>query len=1113
MKRLITIITLLLSVAAFAQTTNFSLTPISLTTDFRRPGCGGTLWNEQDAPFGTMHIPTSGAPVAPMDAYHRFAMTEFFGNASASDSTIIFTRFDNFMNMAIDNRQGVRFRVMGLCNNCGRPQSGDNFNGQVQYGAGRPSDEWNVIPWFLHNLQQAEPNAANRDWFSTRGDQKQWIANTNSPQFQRWVRKLSQAIANHINSTSHGGVSYADALRIYDIGYYGCYSEQHSNCICDQINDGTIPVGARHTDAGLMEIIDAQTDYFGGNPSRNWKIVIPFNAFDAMWLSHTFNTVAYGNFLLNHPDSIGWIDDHIGADESYDHDYLELNNRINNAKLMNRWRHSPIGGEPVEWGSPSGRAGVPDYVQRYHMSWFGNGNLNGVFTNSNTTEANNFRLASRIAGYRLRPTGGSANVGASLAITLNWLNEGNAPCYENWTVQYLIKNGAGTTVSTLTSNFTIRYFPPSSAATPHTQAFGIPAVPAGTYGLYVKVIDPTGYRDEMPLAITPQQGDGSYFLGNISLSGGGGNTPPIANAGPNQSITGTSASLNGSSSTDPDGTITTYAWTQVGNTPNTATIVSASSANTSVTGLVPGVYTFNLQVTDNGGAINSDQVQITVGGNQAPVANAGPNQQITSPTSSVTVDGSGSTDDVAVTAYAWTQVGGPIIATIASPSSASSNITGLTTAGVYTFRLTVTDGSGLTSFDDMSVTVNSGNNPPIANAGANQTLTLPVVNFSTILIDGSLSSDPGGAISTYLWTQVGGPTVTITAPTNVSTYINDVTVATNYIFRLTVTDDAGLTNSDDIQITVLPAANGNPVANAGPNQTIQLPTSSVTLNSSGSTDDVAITSRLWTKASGPASFTIVSPTSTSTNVTGLVAGVYVFRITVNDGDGNSDFDEVTITVQAETNAAPIAVAGNNQSITLPTSSASVDGSGSSDDVGVTVYLWTKISGPAGGTISTPNSATTNITSLQAGVYTFRLRVEDAAGLFDTDDLTIQVNSAGNASPVAIISGGAQTIQLPTNSVSLDGSGSTDDVAVTAYLWTQVSGPATATIATPTASTTNMDNLVAGIYTFQLQVSDVEGLTDIDEVQVTVLAADPPDPPIIGGRPAFRTRIKFLPRIP
>lgn len=1069
---------------------------------------GAHLWINRDAPYGTIDLPYNTTRPARseqmMDGYYRFSWTHFF-SGTGSDSTINWSFFRARMGEFTAKRMGIKFRIMANGKNIGNPPS-DNFNNLQQYGGG-----WSNVPEFLHNLQQSEPVAANRDYFSTfGGGYGSWIPNTNSPQFLRWVRKFSQQLRNYIDTAVINGQPLRFAIRIYDIGFYGCFSEQHSACLCNQISDGNIPVGARHTAAGLIALVDAQLDGMGGNP--NWKYVIPFNAYDAMWLSHTFNPVAYGQYLLDHPDSIGWVNDHLGAVEGYDDDYLDLNNRMGgnyNAKLMNRWKYSPLGGEPVGWGSPADRSGITQYVTHYHLSGFGNGNLDHIAANGQDddgwpTEANNIRTASRLAGYRLRITGGSANVGASLSISLNWLNEGNAPVYFPWTVQYLLKNG-NTVVSTLTSNFNPRYFQPAGSPSTSTQAFAIPAIPTGTYGLYVIVKDPNNYRNPMFLANTPRQTDGSYFLANLTI-GGGTNQNPVADAGNNQSITTSTATLTGSG-TDADGTIASYAWTQMPGGPNTATIVSPNSATTNLTGLIGGSYVFNLLVTDNQGAVSGDNVTITVNLNTPPVSNAGPNQTITLPTSSVTMAGSG-TDNIGISSYLWSKVGGPNTFTITTPSSATTTITGLTTAGTYTFRLTVTDGSGLTNADDMTVTVSSGNQPPVANAGANQTYTLPIPG-GTILLDGTLSTDDAPGF-TYLWTQVGGPqTATIMAPTNSGTIINGITVQGPYIFRLTVTDVGGLTNSDDIQLTINPTPPVAPVANAGPNQNITLPTSSVTLTSAASTDNIGITSRTWSLVSGPAGSTITTPNGTTTTVTGLVAGVYQFRVTVFDAGGLSDADEVDITVNPAPNNAPVANAGGNQAITLPTSSTSVDGSASTDPGGaITAYLWTKVSGPTGGTIATPTNVSTNITSLQVGTYVFRLRVQDAFGLFDTDDLTITVNAAPNNAPVSD-AGANQTITLPTSSVSLSGAGSSDDVAVTGYLWTQISGPATATISAATSSSTNMTNLVAGVYFFQLQVTD-GFLTDTDDVMITVNPAVVV-PPVIGGRSGFRTNRKFLPR--
>lgn len=89
--------------------------------------------------------------------------------------------------------------------------------------------------------------------------------------------------------------------------------------------------------------------------------------------------------------------------------------------------------------------------------------------------------------------------------------------------------------------------------------------------------------------------------------------------------------------------------------------------------------------------------------------------------------------------------------------------------------------------------------------------------------------------------------------------------------------------------------NQAPIADAGPDQTITLPTDSVTLDGSASTDpDGSITSYVWTEDSGPS--TVDPDDAVTTAAGGLVEGTYVFRLTVTDNDGASSSDTVTITV-------------------------------------------------------------------------------------------------------------------------------------------------------------------------------------------------------------------------
>ena len=102
------------------------------------------------------------------------------------------------------------------------------------------------------------------------------------------------------------------------------------------------------------------------------------------------------------------------------------------------------------------------------------------------------------------------------------------------------------------------------------------------------------------------------------------NQPPVANAGNNQAITLPANTINLSGSgTDPDGSISSYNWTKLSG-PSAGTITNPNTSATTVTGLVQGVYQFQLKVTDNKGATGTSTMQVTVNAasNQPPAANA-----------------------------------------------------------------------------------------------------------------------------------------------------------------------------------------------------------------------------------------------------------------------------------------------------------------------------------------------------------------------------------------------------------------------------------------------------------------------------------------------------------
>jgi hypothetical protein len=317
------------------------------------------------------------------------------------------------------------------------------------------------------------------------------------------------------------------------------------------------------------------------------------------------------------------------------------------------------------------------------------------------------------------------------------------------------------------------------------------------------------------------------------------------------------------------------------------------------------------------------------------------------------------------------------------------------------------------------------------------------------------------------------------------------------VFTLTVTDNHGLTATSNVNITVnAAAANQSPVANAGSNTTITLPSNNVGLNGSGSDPDGSISSYAWTKTSGPSSGTISNASAATTTATGLVQGTYVFTLQVTDNAGATASSPVTVTVNAAATVAnqyPAANAGTSRTITLP-STLTLDASGSYDpDGSISSYHWTQTGGPIGPVMATRDAKTTNVTGLVAGTYIYVLQVKDNGGLEASASVTIVVNPA--AAPSAQQNqlpspkpGADRTITLPSG-LTLDASASFDpDGTISSYWWTQTAGPSGPQMTTRNAMTTAVTGLVAGNYTFVLEIVDNAGGKASASVNISVNAA-------------------------
>jgi poly(3-hydroxybutyrate) depolymerase len=301
---------------------------------------------------------------------------------------------------------------------------------------------------------------------------------------------------------------------------------------------------------------------------------------------------------------------------------------------------------------------------------------------------------------------------------------------------------------------------------------------------------------------------------------------------------------------------------------------------------------------------------------------------------------------------------------------------------------------------------------PVASAGNAQSITLPL---SAVTLSGSGYGTNGATIVSYRWNQTSGPAGgTINLPLLNTTLVTGLVQGT-YVFTLTVTDNHGLSAYSNVTITVNPSflvppppPNQTPTAVAGVNNSsITLPSNSVTLDGSGSKDpDGYLTSYKWTQTAGPAGATISSPISTSTSVTGMGAGYYTFVLEITDNGGLKAYSSINVTVNPDNGGTsnngpqvPYADAGPNPTITLPTSSVTIDGSASKDPDGyIAAYRWTQTAGNGGASMANRDAASTSVTGLTEGSYTFILEVTDNSGLKAYAKTVVTVNAQAQAPP-------------------------------------------------------------------------------------------------------------------
>lgn len=186
--------------------------------------------------------------------------------------------------------------------------------------------------------------------------------------------------------------------------------------------------------------------------------------------------------------------------------------------------------------------------------------------------------------------------------------------------------------------------------------------------------------------------------------------------------------------------------------------------------------------------------------NRPPLANAGADISVDENTE-VTLSVTASDEDGSVSSYAWQQTDGPSITlTGASSSSVTFTAPEVTEDTIATFSVTVSDDEGLTTTDNVQVTIVNVNKLPTVSL--TETISVNEESSQTVTAE---AADADGEISSYVWTQVSGVTLDLENTTGSTLEINAPAVTEDQavVLSLTVTDNEGATTEKQLAVTVV----------------------------------------------------------------------------------------------------------------------------------------------------------------------------------------------------------------------------------------------------------------------------------------------------------------------
>lgn len=581
----------------------------------------------------------------------------------------------------------------------------------------------------------------------------------------------------------------------------------------------------------------------------------------------------------------------------------------------------------------------------------------------------------------------------------------------------------------------------------------------GTYVITLTVND--GNIDSVPAIIT--------------VTASVANVAPTANAGVNQNVTtGSTVTLDGSATNDPNRDLLTYSW-QMASRPagSSAVLNKLSDVKPSFVADKNGAYVISLQAND--GKATSELAYVTINAstaNSAPVAVAGVNQYVVQGTT-VTLDGTASSDvNRDLLTYSWSIAATPVgsNARLSNSTSAKSNLTP-DLIGSYVVGLRVNDGTVDSEVSFVTITVSNINLVPVASAGKSQNVNMG----DTVTLDASASADANNDLLSYSWAFVS-------RPASSAAKLSDVTSAKpsfladqsgNYVLSLSVSDGKSVSPLAYTTVTAS-TINQAPTANAGALQSV-ITGSIVTLDGSSSSDpNRDLLYYGWSIVAKPpgSGASLVSPLTAKPVFTADQSGLYVVGLSVSDGALTSPIAYVSVMASA-VNLAPVASAGISQNVnTLNT--VTLDGTASSDaNNDLLTYSWVFASKPSlsNAQLSGATSAKPTFFADQSGTYVLGLVVSDGKMSSPMVYTTVTASST-NLAPTA--NPGLQQNVLTGSSVMLDGTNSSDpNRDLLSFSWSIVAKPP-GSLTNLTGANTPKPSFTAdqsGLYIFSLVVSD------------------------------------------